>query len=179
MRESLNSPREVLLGQLKIFCSFCSWAIIVSQVQMMFLIIPRRGEPNLINSGESIAFKHPLSLTSKRIQSLGLCFKQTPGWCQGCWYEHPLASKMPAETQCLSLFSVDLYLQLKVPVCHCGKVKDEGVWNSFGHIKSMSKREQRMNAWLLCSFLYPCSLGSTSLGNGATHSDWVFPYLLM
>lgn len=140
MRESLNSPREFLLGQLKIFCSFCSWAIIVSQVQMMFLIIPRWGEPNLINSGESIAFKHPLSLTSKRIQSLGLCFKQTPGWCQGCWYEHPLASKMPAETQCLSLFSVDLYLQLKVPVCHCGKVKDEGVWNSWSHQIYVKKR---------------------------------------
>lgn len=40
---------------------------------------------------------------------------------------NPLASNMPAETQCLSLFSVDLHLQLKVPVCHCEKVKDEGV----------------------------------------------------
>lgn len=140
MHGSLNSPREFLLGQLKIFCSFCSWTIIVSQVQMMFLIIPRRGEPNLINSGESIAVKHPLSLPSKTIRSLGLCFKQTPGWCQGCWYEHLLASKMPAETQCFSLFSVDLHLQLKVPVCHCGKVKDEGVWNSLSHQIYVKKR---------------------------------------
>lgn len=108
MYESLNSPREFLLGQLKIFCSFCSWAIIVSQVQMMFLIIPRWGEPNRVNLGESIAFKHPLLLPRKTIWSLGLCFKQTPAWCQGCWYEHSLDSKMPVETQCLSLFSVSM-----------------------------------------------------------------------
>lgn len=176
MHESLNSPREFLLGQLKIFLllsNHCkSSADDVSNYPKAW-----RAKPYQLRR-EHCLQTSTFSYKQNNLEP-GVVFQTNSRLVPGLlvWTTLLLAICLLRHNVLVCFLLICIYSwRYQSVTVRKSRMKE---FETVGHIKSMPKREQRMNACLLCSFLYPCSLGSTSLGNGATHSDWVFPYLLM